>query len=163
MLNFIDRAYAWFLRAANFCQSPFLLAVRLYWGWQFYTTGIGKLSNIPKVTDYFTSLGLAAPALNAYFIAALEAGGGILLVLGLCSRLIAFPLAVDMVMAYVIADREALTSIISDPAKFYNADAFTFLLASLLILFFGPGWISLDTAIARHRKKRQPAATTKGS
>jgi len=163
MLTFIDRIYSWFLRAANFCQSPLLLAVRLYWGWQFWQTGMGKLSHIPKVTDYFTSLGIPAPAFNAYFIAALEAGGGILLVLGLCSRLIAFPLAVDMVMAYVIADREALTSIISDPAKFYNADAFTFLFASLLVLFFGPGWVSLDTAIAWYRKKRQPAATVKGS
>jgi uncharacterized membrane protein YphA (DoxX/SURF4 family) len=58
MMNRIQRAYAWFLRAANACQSPLLLAIRLYWGWQLWRTGMGKLSHVPKVTDYFTSLGV---------------------------------------------------------------------------------------------------------
>ena len=55
--------------------------------------------DIPKVTEYFTSLGIPAPGLNAHFIALLEAGGGILLALGLFSRLIALPLTIDMVVA----------------------------------------------------------------
>jgi uncharacterized membrane protein YphA (DoxX/SURF4 family) len=42
--------------------------------------------------------------LNAHFIAILECVGGILLILGLASRLIALPLLIDMIMAYVIAD-----------------------------------------------------------
>lgn len=163
MMKAIDRLYGWFLRVANALQSPLLLAIRLYWGWQFWQTGMGKLSNIPKVVDYFTSLGLPVPTLNAYFIAALEAAGGILLALGLGSRLIALLLAGDMIVAYVIADREALTSVISDPSKFYNADAFTFMFASLLVLFFGPGWFAIDTAIARYRKKHQKTAASMGS
>lgn len=153
--------YGWFLKIANLLQSPVLLLVRIYWGWQFFDTGRGKLADISKVVDYFTSLGVPAPSLNAHFIALLETGGGILLILGLASRLIAVPLLIDMIMAYVIADREALGSIISEPDKFYNAAPFTFLLASLLILVFGPGWLSLDTLIARWwRKKTPPAATT---
>jgi putative oxidoreductase len=154
-MRFIDKVYGWFLRAANACQSPFLLAIRLYWGWQFWQAGYGKLTSIPKVTEYFASLGLPAPALNAYFISLLEVGGGILLALGLLSRLIALPLAIDMVVAYVIADREALGSIFSDPDKFYAAAPYTFLFASLIILFFGPGMFSLDTLIVWYRKKRQ--------
>lgn len=153
--------YGWFLKIANSLQSPVLLLIRVYWGWQFFDTGRGKLADIPKVVDYFTSLGVPAPSLNAHFIALLEAGGGILLILGLASRLIALPLLVDMIMAYAIADREALGSIFSEPDKFYNAAPFTFLLASLLIFAFGPGWLSLDTLIARWwRKKTPPAATT---
>jgi putative oxidoreductase len=151
----IDFAYALFLKAANSLQSPLLLAVRLYWGWQFWQTGYGKLTNIPHVVEYFTSLGIPAPTLNAYFNGVLETGGGILLALGLGSRLIALPLVADMFGAYVIADREALGSIFSDPGKFYNADPYTFLFASLLILVFGPGWFSVDTLIARYRGKRQ--------
>jgi len=85
----------------------------------------------------------------------LETGGGILLALGLGSRLIALPLVADMLGAYVIADREALGSIFSEPGKFYNADPYTFLFASLLILVFGPGWLSVDTLITRYRAKRQ--------
>ena len=51
------------------------------------------------------------------------------------------------------ADREALGSIFSDPDKFYAAAPYTFLFASLLILFFGPGKFSLDTLIVWYRKK----------
>ena len=87
-----------------------MLAVRLYWGWQFIETGWGKLSDINKVVGFFTDLGIPAPALNAYFVSALEFGGGLLLVLGLGSRLIAMPLVIDMIIAYITADREALFS-----------------------------------------------------
>ena len=38
-------------------QSPFLLLVRLYWGWQFIETGWGKVNNIGKVVEFFTTLG----------------------------------------------------------------------------------------------------------
>ena len=34
-----------FDRSFSFLQSPFLLAVRLYWGWQFAQTGWGKLAS----------------------------------------------------------------------------------------------------------------------
>ena len=162
-MKLIDQVYAWFLRAANACQSPLLLAVRLYWGWQFWQAGSGKLMDIPKVVEYFTSLGVPAPSLNAHFIAFLEAGGGILLALGLFSRTIALPLAIDMVVAFVIADREALGSVLSDPDKFYAAAPYTFLFASLLILFFGPGKLSLDTLIVWYRKKRALKSEVAGS
>ena len=156
VLKLVDKVYGWFLCGASACQSPFLLAVRLYWGWQFWQSGWGKLMDIPKVTGYFSSLGVPFPGLNAHFIALLEAGGGILLALGLFSRIIALPLVIDMVVAYVMADREALGAIFSDPDKFYAAAPYTFLFASLLILFFGPGKLSLDTLIVSYRKKRVP-------
>ena len=50
--------YEFLKRAANSLQSPFLLAVRLYWGWQLSQSGWGKLHNLAGVTEYFTSLGL---------------------------------------------------------------------------------------------------------
>ncbi|HLW52323.1 MAG TPA: DoxX family protein [Candidatus Angelobacter sp.] len=153
LIKTADRLYALFLKVANSLQSPLLLAIRVYWGWQFWQSGSGKLSDISKTVDYFTSLGVPAPSLNAHFIAWLEAVGGILLILGLASRLIALPLLIDMIMAYVIADREALSSIISDPDKFYAAAPYTLLFASLIILAFGPGMFSLDTLIKRYRAK----------
>lgn len=161
LLRLADSAYSRFVKAANWLQSPLLLLVRLYWGWQFWQSGVGKLHDISKTVDFFTSLGIPFPAFNAHFVALLEAGGGILLFLGLASRLIALPLAFDMMVAYITADREALGSIISDPGKFYNADPFTFLFSSLIILAFGPGWFSLDTIIKWYRNKKLPAATAK--
>ena len=150
--------YGWLVKAAGSLQSPFLLVIRLYWGWLFLESGFGKLSHPDKVIAYFTDLNIPAPALNAYFNASLETLGGILLILGLASRLIAVPLLVNMVMAYVIADREALSSFFSESGKFFAADPFPFLLVSLLILVFGPGKISLDTLVANWWKKKQSQA-----
>jgi len=144
MMPTLINLYQLLIRVANSLQSPFLLAIRLYWGWQFAQTGWGKLGDINKVTNFFTTLGIPAPALNAWFVSGLEFFGGILLILGLGSRLIALPLVIDMIVAYLTADREALVKIFSDPDKFYAAAPFTFLFASLIVLIFGPGRFSLD-------------------
>ena len=130
-------------------QSPMLLAVRLYWGFQFAQTGWGKLHHLAKITGFFASLNIPFPGFNAPFIASLEFVGGILIMLGLFSRPIAFLLACNMFIAYWTADREALTAIFSDPGKFYVADPYTFLFASLMILIFGAGLFSIDTLISK--------------
>ena len=148
------RLYSRYESAISRFQSPLLLAVRLYWGWQFFQTGLGKLTNIPKVIDFFTSLGIPFPTLNAYFVGSLECVGGALLFLGLGSRIITLPLTFNMLVAYITADREALFSFFSDPGKFYAADPYTFLFAALLILIFGPGKISLDSAIGYLRMRK---------
>jgi putative oxidoreductase len=129
--------------------------VRLYWGWQFIQTGWGKVNNIGKIVDFFTNLGIPAPWLNAHFIAGLELGGGILLVLGLAARPIGLLLSINMLVAYITADREALFSVISDPDKFYAAAPYTFLVASLIVLLFGAGRFSIDAWIASTRQPLQ--------
>src|ERR1700759_1098900 len=140
-----------FVRYADSLQSPFLLLVRLYWGWQFMTTGWGKLHNLPRVTEFFSSLGIPAPGFTAQAIATLEFLGGILLIVGLANRVIGLLLACKMCVAYLASDLEALKWIFSDPGKFYNADPFTFLMASLIVLIFGAGYFSLDYALSRRR------------
>jgi putative oxidoreductase len=159
LIETADRVYPLFLRAVNALQSPLLLAVRLFWGWQFLQSGIGKISHIDKVVDYFTQLGIPAPSLNAHFNAGLETVGGVLLMLGLGSRLISVPLLINMVVAYIAADREALMAFFSDSGKFFAADPFPFLLTSLLILVFGPGLFSLDTLVSRRRSRQKTAAS----
>lgn len=140
--------YARFATLASYLQSPFLLVVRLYWGWQLVQSGWGKLHHLDKVTDFFTSLNLPLPAATAHFVSGLELVGGILLILGLGSKLIALLLTINMVAAYWTADREALLSIFSDPGKFYAADPYTFLFASAIILIFGSGLFSVDALLA---------------
>jgi putative oxidoreductase len=155
MMQLVEKYYRLLIRASSSLQSPFLVAVRLYWGWQFMQTGWGKLTDINKVVGFFTDLGIPAPVLNAYFVSALEFGGGLLLILGLGSRLMALPLVVDMIVAYITADRDALFSIISAPDRFSAAAPFTFLMASLIVLIFGPGKVSLD-AFLTERLGRSP-------
>jgi putative oxidoreductase len=152
MKNFILRVkklHDSFFGVVSYAQTPFLLFVRLYWGWQLVESGWGKLHNLEKVTEFFTSLGLPMPGTTAVFISSLEFFGGILLALGLFSRLISLMLTVNLITAYITADREALFSIFSDPDKFYAAAPYTFLFASLLILIFGAGKVSADTFLER--------------
>ena len=152
-----------FVRAASSLESPFLLIVRLYWGWQFMQTGWGKLGDLGKVTNYFASLGIPAPAVNAYFISGLELAGGLLLAIGLGSRVIALLLTVDMSVAYYLGDHDALLSFFSNPDKFSAAAPFTFLMASLIVLIFGPGKLALDALIVKHfghRSQRSQVTVT---
>ncbi len=146
----IFEAYGLFRRLASMAQSPLLLAVRLYWGFQFMQAGWGKLHNLGHVAQYFTSLGIPAPGPTAVFVACVEFFGGVLLMLGLASRLTGLVLTGNMLVAYVTAERQALFSVFSDPGTFYQALPFTFLFVALLVLIFGPGWFAVDTWIA-HR------------
>jgi putative oxidoreductase len=145
----------------DYLQSPFLLFVRLYWGIQLMQSGWGKLHHLDKVTGYFTSLGLPAPGLTAAAISSLEFFGGLLLVIGLFSRLISFVLTINMIAAYITADRDALLSIFSDPDKFTGAAEYVFLIASLVILIFGAGVFSLDELADRFFWKKQPQSQNK--
>jgi putative oxidoreductase len=147
--NQIRKLYAGAARAACLLQSPFLLFVRIYWGAQLAQNGWGKLHNLGHVTEFFSSLGLPAPGPTAAFVSTIEFLGGILLAIGLFSRFFGLVLTIDMTMAYIMGDREALLSIFSDPGKFYVADPYTFLFAALLILIFGPGKYALDTYLLR--------------
>ena len=153
--------YKKFFAAVDHLRSPFLLAVRLYWGWQLIESGWGKLHNLPKVTDFFTSLNLPMPAQMAVAISCLEFFGGIFLAVGLLSRLTALVLTVNMLMAYITADREALGSFFSDPDKFAAAAPYVFLIASLIILIFGPGKICVDTLLDRLLASSTPAENPK--
>ena len=146
------RIYEHVVAALSYLQSPLLLAVRLYWGFQFAQTGWGKLHGLAKITDFFASLNIPFPGVNAHFVSGLEFVGGILMMLGLFSRPIALLLACNMLVAYWTADREALTSIFSDPGKFYVADPYTFLFASVMILVFGAGYFALDTLLAKRMR-----------
>jgi len=147
LLMRLRQLYGRFFDLVSYLQSPFLLLVRLYWGWQLIESGWGKLHHLDKVTEFFGSLNLPMPAETALAISSLEFFGGIFLAIGLLSRLTALVLTINMVMAYITADREALLSIFSDPDKFYAAAPYTFLIASLVILIFGPGKIAVDSLI----------------
>jgi putative oxidoreductase len=134
-------------------QSPLLLVLRLYWGISFVQTGWGKLMNLDRTAGYFESLNLPLPKLNAIMAGATETFGGALLALGLFARPASVPLIFCMLVAYATADREALVAITSEPDQFVTAAPFLFMLASLVVLAFGPGRFSVDALLNR----KQPA------
>ena len=144
----VSRLHSTFVSLLNLAQSPLLLAIRLYWGYQFAQSGWGKLYRLAGVTDFFTSLGLPQPHLTAIFVSLVEFVGGILFALGLGSRLVSLILFINMTVAYWTADREAFSHILNDPGKFYAADPYTFWFAALIVLIFGPGQYALDAIVA---------------
>lgn len=146
---FIERAYGLLVAGANYLQAPLLLALRVYFFWQLFLSGKGKLLNIDRTAEFFGTLNLPMPLFSAYLAATTECFGGLLLVAGLASRLVAIPVAFAMIVAYVSADYEAVTSIFSDPDKFVAAAPFPFLLSALVVLAFGPGALSVDAIIKR--------------
>jgi putative oxidoreductase len=151
LARFVRACYAGATAALNRLQSLLLLAIRLYWGWQFAQDGWGKLTHLARVTDFFSSLNLPAPGATATLVASVEFVGGILLVLGLASRLVSLVLFVNMTMAYLSVpdDRVNFSHILSNPSDFYNATPYTYWFAALLILILGPGLFAIDTLIRR--------------
>lgn len=159
MKNLIVRGYGLFTVGANALQPLVLLIFRLTWGWQFFVTGKGKLINHNDIADFFASLHIPFPGLNAWFIGGLECVGGLLLIVGLASRPIAFLLTGAMVVAYLTVeeDRLKLLSIFKDPTPFLTADPFFFLLTAVLVLAFGPGLISIDAWVGKLNSSKKPS------
>jgi putative oxidoreductase len=158
--NQILRLYDGFLRVISSLQSPFLLAVRVYWGWQLSQNGWGKLHNLPHVTEFFASLGLPAPGFTAAFVSSFEFVAGILLAIGLLSRIAALGIFIDMTTAYWVSDRDSFLAFFSNPNKFANADPFIFWFVALLILIVGPGKLAVDAWLRRRFRKDAPAVAS---
>ena len=156
------RGHELLIASGTALQSPFLLVLRLYFFWQLFLTGKGKLGNIAKVSEFFASLGIPLPTLNAYFIGSLECFGSLLLIIGLASRPLALLVLLSMIVAYLTADFEAVSGILLDPDKFVKADPFPFLLTALIVFVFGPGRFSVDALLKsgsrKLAEKRQPAS-----
>src|ERR1700751_856942 len=145
--NLLRRGYELLIASGSALQSPFLLVLRLYFFWQLFLTGKGKLANIGKVTEFFASLGIPLPTLNAYFIGSLECFGSLLLIIGSASRPLSLLIVISMTGPFLTADFEAVSNIFSDPDKFVKADPFLFLLTALIVLVFGPGRFSVDALL----------------
>jgi len=154
----IEKCYCWLTTIGNALRSPLLLVIRLYWGWEFFLTGKGKLMDLSKPAQYFESLGIPLPHFSALFAGCTELIGGLLLLVGLASRLISIPLMILLVTAYFTADSDAVRAIFSDPDKFLSAAEFQFLFAVVIIFVFGPGKFSIDWLI-----KRKVASPSSGS
>lgn len=143
------RIYRGVIRFGNRFQSVFLLIVRLYWGWSFFSGGMAKLSNIDQIAHYFQTLHIPFSTLNAHLAAWTECLGGALLLLGLASRVAAIPLIFTMLVAYLTAETSALKMLFSNPDMFTSRSPFLFLFASVIVFTFGPGFFSVDELLER--------------
>jgi putative oxidoreductase len=151
-MPFLSKIHALLAKIGTLLQSPVLLVIRLYWGWQFMLTGKGKLMHLDKTANFFASLNIPMPKLNAIIASCTECSCGLLLFLGLFSRFASLPLIGCMCVALWTADNEAVRSIFSDPDKFLGTDPFLFLYAAVIVFAFGPGKVSIDALIWKDKK-----------
>jgi putative oxidoreductase len=116
---------------------------RLTVGLVFIGTGWGKLHTLPDVTDYFASLGIPAPGLNARLAASTEFFGGILVLVGLGTRLAAIPMMFTMVVAILTAKRADIHGL-TDLVGF---EEWSYLVFFVWLAVAGAGPLSLDRII----------------
>jgi putative oxidoreductase len=150
----LDWLYDLLVWLGNHGQSFALYLVRFGWGLPLAEDGLGKLTHIGKVTDFFTSLSIPFPMANAYMVSYVELIGGVLLALGLCTRLTAVPMLFNFIVAFLTTEMDGIKNLFFfNPDKFFGDDAFPYLVLSVVALAFGPGAFSLDYLICLWRKK----------
>src|ERR1700751_3257715 len=152
MNTIIKTFYCWLVVCADALRSPLLLVIRLYWGWQFFLTGKGKLMNLPRTSQFFESLGIPFPHGQALLAACTECFGGLLLLVGLALRLISLPFFILLSVAFFTPYLDRVRGLFIHPDKFVPADEFLFLFAVAIVFVFGPGKISIDTLVGKYFK-----------
>jgi putative oxidoreductase len=140
---------------------PIAIASRLAWltpllarvsvGWVFASTGWGKLHNLPKIIDYFRDLGIPYPELQAPFASANEVVCGVLVVIGLATRLAVVPLIVVMLVAIRSAQWENVDSF----AALVGLVEWAYIVIFVWLAVAGPGPVSVDALIARYTKRER--------
>jgi putative oxidoreductase len=122
----------------------------------FVGTGWGKLHNLDKIVSFFGDLGIPAPGFNAVLASCAELVCGVLILVGLLTRLAAIPLIVVMAVAIGTAKRGDIGGL-SDLLGFTET-LYIVLLAWLATA--GPGPLSLDRLALRALEPRRPPSQT---
>lgn len=147
--------YDWSRVVASYFSWAAPLAVRIVVGWVFLWSGWGKLQALPRMIENFRDWGIPAPEILTPFVSGVEFVGGLLLLVGLLTRVMAVPMMIVMIIAIL-------------SAKWADVDSLETLLGfeevSYLVMFAwlgiaGPGPVSLDHFVLKvFRKSRPPSA-----
>jgi putative oxidoreductase len=154
--------YSLLIAFADKLQSPFLLLIRLYIGYQCVISGWAHLHNIPGMTNFFTKLHIPFPEVNVVVSGTAELVGGVLLLAGFASRFVAIVLTGNFIVALLTVElsnydfswKELGAQIWKDQSPILGDTAFPFLATAIIILLFGPGWLSVDGLIKLIRGKK---------
>lgn len=121
------------------------LVVRVVFGYFWLETGIAKVHNLDGFTQRFVGWGIPFPAFSAGLSAWTELLGGLLIMLGLFTRLVCIPMLINMAVAVALVVSANLTSL----DDYVEADEIVYSLIFFWLLIAGPGKASLDTWVAR--------------
>ena len=127
-------------RIASYFSWAGPLLMRLIVGYTFMLAGWGKLTNLAQVTENFVSWGIPFPKLLTPFVSSVECFGGVMLILGLFTRIPAAMLAVVM----IVAIRSAKWGDIDSLETLLGFEEMTYFAAFMWLAIVGPGAASLD-------------------
>ena len=129
-------------------KDEVLLLIRLTIVPIFIQTGLGKFTHFSDTVGFFASLGLPFPVINAAMACTTELVGGLLLVLGLATRLVSLPLAFVMVIAIATAK----WSMVTGYSDFIRLQEWDYLVIFLMFAVTGAGKWSLDSLFCKNKK-----------
>jgi putative oxidoreductase len=126
------------------------LVGRLFFSSMFLAFGYGKLTAFAGTAGYMGSLGLPAPSLVTVLAIVIEIGGGLLMLVGYQTRLVALGLGIYVLISAYIGHSQ-----LGDPNNFQHfMKNMAIVGGSLAFVAFGGGTYSLDArtvASTRHR------------
>ena len=114
--------------------------VRVVTGVLFVLFSLGKFVDHAQESADFDHYGIPAPEVATYLVGALELLGGLLLIVGLCTRPAAALLALNLVGAIATAGRV-------DGGTFHLGVAPAMLVAMLFLVWAGAGRVALDRTV----------------
>lgn len=138
----------WVRRSLGLADSLDWLApllMRIYFGYFWTETGWGKIHNLDAFAQRFVGWGIPYPHLSAALAGYTEWVGGILLMLGLFTRLVSIPLMFNMFVALVSVKMKEVTSI----DDFVEMDEVLYMFILFWLMMTGPGRVSVDHLIRR--------------
>ena len=122
-----------------------LLFIRLILAYGFFNPALMKLQDINGIAEWFDSIGIPFPLLNAYLATVTETLGVLLLALGLFTRFISIPLIITMIVAIVtvhgVNGFEAGNNGFEIPLYY--------IVMLFVLLVYGSGKISIDSIISK--------------
>lgn len=127
----------------NQLQTLFPPLVRLWLGYVFLFEGIVKIKDMDLTIKFFSSLGIYWPTANAYIVTYLEITLGVLLIIGLLTRISAAILGIIIFVAIKVAFWPDLISKL-DIFKLFE---FSMFIGLLYLFVFGPGRYSVDNKL----------------
>lgn len=143
--SFIEVTLLWPEKVASYIQWLGPLAARLVVGEIFMTSGWGKLQNLEQITENFIGWGIPFPQILTPFTAGAEFVCGILIALGLLTRISGGVLGVIMIVAIKSALWEQVDSL--DTLLGFSETAYLAIFFWLAIA--GPGKASIDYLLTR--------------
>ena len=145
------------------------LVARVAIGYVFMKNGWAKLHNLSDITDFFASLHVPAPGLNAVLASSVECFGGALLMLGLLTRVASLGLISVMLVAILTAHvlhPEAIegTAISSFTELVTLPDhEFLYIIGFLFLAVGGAGAVSLDHLLKRWLLRSEAAVPSRNA